>query len=340
MRVSILIPCYNEEKTIAQCLTAALDQSERADEIIVVDDGSTDQSLAIVKGFGDQIKVVRLPRNSGNKSYAQEYGLRSITGDIVITTDADSLLHHDFARNVRRDFADPSVAAVAGYVKSLRYSWITSCREIDYVITQDIHKVAQSYINYLFVIPGCAGAFRTELFKDHILFDHDTITEDLDFTYKLHERGFAITYDREAIVYTQDPPTLKAYIRQMRRWYGGGWQNLMKHRGIARKPAAAFELSLYLEGLIFSLVFLVLPFLNFTFARFVLLSYLLLFTLLSLYAAFRRRRLDLLANAPFYALLSFINAWIFFEQFVHEVLLQRKNRLWHKVDRYHVTPSV
>ncbi|MBU0649772.1 glycosyltransferase family 2 protein [Patescibacteria group bacterium] len=334
MRVSILIPCHNEEKSIKSCIEACLNQTRPADEIIVVDDGSKDGSATILEQFGSQIKVVKIVEPTGNKSYVQQRGLDFVTGDVFIATDGDTILDKNFVHRMCEDFKDEKVAAVAGYVKSLRHNWLTACREIDYAIGQDLHKTAQSYINFLFVIPGCAGAFRTNIFKKHISFDHDTLTEDLDFTYKLNEQYFAIKYDKKAIVYTQDPANLKSYIKQLRRWYGGGWQNLQKHFKIARDPIRALELSLmYVEGVIFSAMLLILPLVNINFLKFTVLPTLAVNFGIGLYAALSRKRIDLILGAPLYVLLVYVNAYVFTEQFVSEVLLKRRSMAWFHPER-------
>jgi len=192
MKISILIPCHNEEQSIRQCVLSCLNQTRRPDEIILVDDGSTDNSLGQILDLSDRVKIYTIPYATGNKSYAQEFGLHFVTGDVFVATDGDTILDKDFLRQIEADFADQTIAAVSGYVKSLKNNWLTACREIDYVIGQNFHKIAQSNLNFLFVIPGCAGAFRTEIFKKYIKFDHDTLTEDLDFTYKLHDSYFKI----------------------------------------------------------------------------------------------------------------------------------------------------
>jgi cellulose synthase/poly-beta-1,6-N-acetylglucosamine synthase-like glycosyltransferase len=194
------------------------------------------------------------------------------------------------------------------------------------------------------VIPGCAGAFKTSLFQDKIItIDHDTLTEDLDFTYKLHEQDLLICYNQNAICYTQDPHTLRSYINQMRRWYGGGWQNLEKHIAIVVKnPNAALQLSVnYLEGLAFSTLFFVLPFINFAIFLRVLWLYLIFCMLSGLYASWRRKRIDLFVYSPFGVLLGAINAWLFLERFIVEILLRKKNMIWfHPERRAFVTKNI
>ena len=334
LKISILIPCHNEELGIRQCIQSCLNQTRKPDQILVVNDGSTDGSAAVLKEFGDAIEGVTLPRATGNKSFAQEKGLKFITGDAFIATDGDTLLDERFVELIEKDLEDPEVAAVSGYVVSRKYNWLTACRELDYVIGQDLHKVAQSNINFLFVIPGCAGVFRTKLFKKFINFDHDTLTEDLDFTYRLHKQCLTIKYNRQARAYTQDPVTLGAYINQMRRWYAGGWQNLIKHFGVVNRPTNALELSLmYIEGLIFSAALFIFPIINLNFFKFFIAPYFLFMLIIGTYAAFARKRPDLIIYAPFYVLLVFVNSYIFLEQFVKEIIFRNSNRVWFKPER-------
>jgi cellulose synthase/poly-beta-1,6-N-acetylglucosamine synthase-like glycosyltransferase len=337
MKISILIPCYNEALTIEKCVNSCLNQKRRPDEIVVVNDSSTDDTAKILKKFGKEIKVVKTPRNTGNKSHAQEYGLKFITGDIFITTDGDTILQEDFISIIKKDMTDESISAVAGYVKSLKYNWLTACRALDYIISGNIDKLAQHYMNFIFVIPGAAGAFRTKVFREKIFFTHDTITEDLDFTYRLHKLGYKIGYNRKAVCYTQDPTTLHAYINQMRRWFGGGWQNFLKHFSIPEKPGMALELSLmYVEGLSLSFLAFVMPLINLYMAINLFLMYCAVAFLFCVFGAIKDNRMDLLFILPFYIFLKYVNAYIFIEQFFKEIIFRKKNLSWFKPERVNI----
>jgi len=183
---TILIPAYNEEMSIVKCVSSCLHQSENADEIIVVNDGSTDRTLEFLKLFEKDIKIIDLKKNTGNKSKAQEIGLKYVNTEIFITTDADTELDFNFVKQIKNDFRkNPKTSAVCGFVESKKNNWITNVREINYLIGQTIYKKAQSYISALFVLAGCSSAFKTKDFREIVTFDHDNITEDLGFTYKL-----------------------------------------------------------------------------------------------------------------------------------------------------------
>jgi cellulose synthase/poly-beta-1,6-N-acetylglucosamine synthase-like glycosyltransferase len=334
--ISLLVPCYNEERSVEASLKSCLAQSRPFDEIVFIDDCSKDKTPEILARYADRITVRRTPSNTGNKSSAQEFGLSFITGDIVVMTDADTLLSPNFASEIEREFRQrPDVVAVSGYVRSLPHNWLTLCRAFDYAVGQTIHKVAQNYLNYIFVMPGAASAFRTSIFRKHITFDHDTITEDLDFTYKIHRHNLTISFNPKAISHTQDPATLHDYINQMRRWYGGGWQNLLKHyRIVPLSLIRSLELSLlYGEGVIFSILLFLIPVINVWFGLWLLIGYFGVALPLALWAAVVERR-PMLVLAPIpNAFLLYVNAYIYLEQFTKEVMLRKKNLIWFKPER-------
>lgn len=329
MKITVLIPARNEEATIQRCIESVLNQSRQANQIIVVDDASTDNTLKILKKYTKKALILSLNASTGHKSHAQEYGMRYVKGGIVITTDADTVLHPDFVKNIVKKFDDKNVIACAGQVKSMNHNILTACRQIEYTIGQEIHKLAQTHINALFVIPGCAAAFRTKEFKKHIEFDHDTLTEDLDFTYKHHRKNLKIGFANDAIVYTEDPSTVRDYVTQLRRWYGGNWQNLIKHKKVLNKPNNAFELSIiFFEGIIFPFLLLLALIFNLKVFLFYYLSYTVVVSIFAVYCAYKDKRVDVLLAAPIHLFVSFINYAIFIEQFVKEVLLRKNNLIW------------
>jgi cellulose synthase/poly-beta-1,6-N-acetylglucosamine synthase-like glycosyltransferase len=322
---------------IAACVESCLQQTRLADQILIINDGSRDRTGSIVAKFGDRITFVTIPEATGNKSRAQQLGLQFVTGEIFIATDADTILHPRFVEYIENAFQEHSeAAAVAGYVESTRHNYLTALREIDYVIGQDLYKQAQSFVNYVMVIPGCAGGFKTKIFRDNtITFDHDTLTEDLDFTYKLHQQNKLVYFEPRAIVYTQDPHTLNSYINQMRRWYGGGWQNLKKHwRVVFHSPGAALQLSLgYIEGMVFALLFFVFPLINIILFTQLLVFYFCISIISGMYASVRRNRADLLLYSPLIPFMRALNTYVFLEQFILEIILSRPNMTWFSPER-------
>ena len=337
MTISILIPCHNEEVGIADCVRSCLAQTRPADQIIVVNDGSTDRSGEILREFGDQVIVLTMPKATGNKSFAQEVGLKFVTSDYFVATDGDTILDKDFLMYVEENVkVDPSISAVSGYVRSIKHNWLTACRAFEYSVGQNLHKLSQHHLGFLFVIPGAAAVFKTADFRNYIPFEHDTLTEDLDFTYRLHTLDLKIQYDRRMVVYTQDPATLHSYINQMRRWLAGGWQCLLKHKNLAgHVPKSSLVLTLlYTEGLVFALMLFLLPFLSFKMFVYFLLVYLPVSFTLAIYAAWREKRLDLLLVPIPYLFLAAVNSYIFLEQMVKEVFFRKQDLTWFKPERF------
>ena len=122
----------------------------------------------------------------------------------------------------------------------------------------------------------------------------------------------------------------------MRRWFGGGWQCLMKHRKLATsQPKVALELSImYVEGIMFSSLLFLLPLLSISFYKYFVLSYLTLAMIFATFAAIKERRIGLLF-VPFpYTILVVINAYVFLEQMFKEVILGRKNLSWFHPERF------
>lgn len=343
MTISILIPCYNEEVGIAECIRSCLAQTRPADQIVVVNDGSTDRSAEILNEFGDQITVLTMPKPTGNKSYAQEIGLKFVSSDYFVATDGDTILDKDFLKYVDENIEmNPTVSALSGYVRSMPHNWLTACRAFEYSVGQNLHKLSQHHLGFLFVIPGAAAVFKTADFKNYIPFEHDTLTEDLDFTYRLHTLDLKIQYDRRMVVYTQDPNTLHGYINQMRRWLAGGWQCLLKHHSIAgRMPKTSLVLTLlYAEGLVFALMIFALPFLSLELFAYFILTYLPVTFAMAIYAAIREKRWELLLVPIPYMFVAAINSYIFLEQMVKEVFMRQKNLTWFKPERFATKQSV
>lgn len=340
MKITIIIPAYNEEQTIKSCLLSCLNQTRKANHIIVVNDGSTDRTWEIIDSFWKRVKWIHLKKNTWNKSHAQQIAISYVTDDIFIATDADTILDKHFVEEIEKSFKNwKKIVSVCWYVVSMKGNWITACRELEYIIWQDIHKKAQSIINSIMVLPGCATWFKTKFFKKNVTFDHDTIAEDLDFSYKInnHTNSRYILFNNKAIVFTQDPNTLWSYIHQLKRWQWGGWQCLKKHFSDVNKFFFIFELSIsYIEWLVFSVIVLIMPFINLR----IYLNWLILFftysTLLWIYGSIKRRRIDLFFYSFFMIIFSFINSYVFLSEFYKQIIKNNKSLVWFKPERRNI----
>jgi peptidoglycan-N-acetylglucosamine deacetylase len=231
--VSILSPCYNEAATLANCIKGFANQTYPCLEVIIINDGSTDNTREVAQQLVAQYPtMVRLldKENSG-KAQSLNYGIHHAVGDIMICVDADSIFQKDTVEQLVAPFRDPTVAAVAGNVKiSNTNTLITKNQLVEYITGQNLEKRTFSELNCIQVISGCVGAFR----KDRVLevggYSSDTLVEDMDLTISLAKKGYRIVYNPRAVAYTEAPENLANFMKQRYRWCYGRYEVLKKHR--------------------------------------------------------------------------------------------------------------
>lgn len=236
--VTVLIPAYNEEAAIVQTVTAALACDYPKLEILVMDDGSTDQTPELVRSnFGNDSGVRMISQANRGKPTALNHGLAEATGEVIISIDGDTIVDPEAIPRLVRHFADPRVGAVAGNVKVLnRNRWLTRWQALEYITSQNLEKRAFDLLNCIPVVPGAVGAWRTSVLRDHHGFSGDTVAEDTDLTLTIRREGWKILYDEDAIGRTEVPDTVEALIRQRFRWTFGTMQAVWKHRDAVGKP--------------------------------------------------------------------------------------------------------
>jgi poly-beta-1,6 N-acetyl-D-glucosamine synthase len=253
--VSILVPCYNEGAVVQGSIRSLLDLDYPRYEIIVIDDGSSDDTTAKARVYeGDHGKAcVRvLRKRNGGKSRALNAGIRAARGDFVLCMDGDSTLHPATLRKAVRHLVDPRVAAVAGSVKVVnRGTLLSGLQALEYVEGLNMVRAAQGFFRLVNIIPGPIGVFRVAALKRVGGYDHDTFAEDCDLTLKLLAEGWQIFYEPEAIAYTEAPEALLDLLKQRYRWTRGILQAIRKHRGKLVLPHRSPGLSFTLWYMIF-----------------------------------------------------------------------------------------
>jgi cellulose synthase/poly-beta-1,6-N-acetylglucosamine synthase-like glycosyltransferase len=230
--VSVLIPAYNEEEVIVRTVTSALAADYPNTEIIVINDGSTDRTGELLQeNFGENPRVHIIHQVNGGKPSALARGLENSTGKIVVTIDADTHIDGKAISKLVRNFIDPQIGAVAGNVKvGNRTRWLTRWQALEYITSQNMEKRAFDLLNCIPVVPGAIGAWRVEAITAAGGFTNETVAEDTDLTIAIRRAGWRISYDEEAIGYTQAPETASALMRQRFRWTFGTLQSVYKHR--------------------------------------------------------------------------------------------------------------
>lgn len=228
--VSIVVPAYNEEKVIEETVRTLLELDYPNKEIIVVNDGSTDNTEAILKPYALQGKIRLINRPNAGKAAALNLGFNLAQGEIMVTIDADGALERNSVTRLIANFEDPEVVAVAGNVKvGNRTSVLTKLQAIEYLRGINLRRRSFDILNTMDVLPGALSSFRKTALDRVGLYERDTVTEDMDQTIKLVKTGRFVLYEPDAVVHTEAPEDLGSLLRQRKRWYGGTVQVLMKH---------------------------------------------------------------------------------------------------------------
>lgn len=235
--LSVVIAAYNEEKVITATLRSVLKTDYPDDiEVIVVDDGSTDHTAAQALAFGDpRVRVLR-QANAG-KAHALAHGIAEARHEIIIFLDADTQFQMDTLRHLVQPMIDPKVGAVSGHARvGNPHRWIARFQSLEYICGFNLDRRAYDRINAITVAPGAISAFRKAAITAAGGFGHDTLAEDTDLTLCLHRTGWRVTYEPDAIAWTEAPETTRALAKQRFRWAFGTMQCLWKHRDLIFNP--------------------------------------------------------------------------------------------------------
>ncbi len=317
-KLALLIPAHNEAMVLTDTIQGAIQAGVKAKDIYVVNDSSSDDTEAIAKRLLGQRHVLSVQR--AGKALALKAGIEHFKlikkYEWVQIIDADSVFSVNYFSNIRSHF-QPGVAAVCGQVKSLQNNWITSFRAMEYTIFQDFYKTLQSQFNMIGVMPGPATCFNTKVLSQ-LDFSNDTLTEDFDMTIQVHRRQLGrIIYVQTAHSWTQDPPTLPIYIKQISRWYTGFFQVMKKYKvGSRLKPVDIMLLLQTLDGFFYAIQIAVLAIItqlhigHIDLRAIIASDFLVLFVLAS-YAALRMRRIDIITPLPLYYVLRLVSLVMF-----------------------------
>lgn len=256
--VSVLIPAFNEARVIEASVRRILNSSGVRIEVVVIDDGSSDGTSAIVEAaFGIDPRVRLLTLDNGGKARALNHGLRIARGDVVVALDADTQFEPDTIARLLRWFADPAIGAVAGNAKvGNRVNLVTRWQAIEYITAQNLERRALHALGAVTVVPGAVGAWRRSALDQVGGYPDDTLAEDQDLTIAVQRAGWRVACDMDAVAWTEAPETARALFRQRYRWAYGTLQCLWKHRAIiGRGSPRGLALLGLPQALVFQLLF-------------------------------------------------------------------------------------
>jgi cellulose synthase/poly-beta-1,6-N-acetylglucosamine synthase-like glycosyltransferase/peptidoglycan/xylan/chitin deacetylase (PgdA/CDA1 family) len=231
--VSVVMAAYNEEKVIAGTLRSLLGTDYKGEiEVIVVDDGSSDETSREVERVADVDPRVRLlQQENRGKARALQRALSAVRHAIVVFVDADTHFQRDTLSALLEPFADAGIGAVSGHAKvgNLR-TFIARCQSLEYTCGFNLDRRAYTRWNCVTVVPGAISAIRKSAIDRVGGLSLETLAEDTDLTLMLHKDRQRIVYVPQAIGWTEAPESVRTLARQRFRWAYGTLQCLWKHR--------------------------------------------------------------------------------------------------------------
>lgn len=277
--ISVLIPAWNEEVGIIATLSSVIKTHYPALEIIIVNDGSTDNTHEVITKFisscekEKNINPVSIQYRSvpnGGKGRALNVALSLATGEIIATIDADSIMDQNALTNFVKHYSDPEVASVAGNVAiGNKRKTVGLIQQLEYLYGF-YFKRADSLMNAVYIVGGAAATYRSSVIKAIGGFDENSITEDIELSTRLQDLGYKVRYAVDAIVYTEGPSTFEDLCKQRLRWKFGRLQTFFKYRHLffsVKKehnqyltflvlPIALFaEILLFFEGILLTIFY-------------------------------------------------------------------------------------
>ncbi len=257
--VSIIVPCYNEEKVLKASLESLMRLTYPSFEILVIDDGSSDDTYLMAKNMefnhGDK-RLKAYTKANGGKANALNFGIQKARGELFLAVDADSKLSPDSLDLMVAYFEDEAIGAVAGsvYVTNTDNLW-TKLQALEYIQGLNLVRNGQAYFKLVNIIPGPIGMFRKEAVQKIGMYKDDTFAEDCDLTLRLIEAGYKIDYEIDAISYTEAPESLLDLLKQRYRWTRGILQSILKHKRKLFALYSDFSMAMVLWYMLFEAIF-------------------------------------------------------------------------------------
>ena len=238
--VSILIPCYNEGENAIETITYALNVQYPEFEVIAINDGSKDDTLAILLSLAEnnpKLKVVNLAENQG-KALGLQAGALVSKYEYLVGIDGDALIDPFCLYWMVKHFIRyPQVAAVTGNPRIRnRTSLLGKIQVGEFSSIVGMIKRAQRSFGRLFTVSGVITGFRKAAVHEVGYWSPDMLTEDIDITWKLQSNGWDVRFEPRALVWILMPETIKGLWKQRLRWAMGGAQVMLKNFKVLFQP--------------------------------------------------------------------------------------------------------
>jgi len=231
--VSFVVPAYNEGETIADTLEHIFNIDYLLEEVIVVNDASTDNTLEVLEKLKDKypkLRVITHKKNSGSAAASQNTGLKAAKSELVAVVDADSYPSRDSIGKMVGFFNDEKVGAVTCPVVARNTDiFIEKLQAIEYKVIAFSRKLLD-YVDAIYVTPGPLALYRRKALLEIGGFDEKNMTQDIEATWNLTAHGWDRRMSLSANVSSTVPSKFKEWYRQRRRWNVGGLQCIYKYK--------------------------------------------------------------------------------------------------------------
>lgn len=329
--LTVLIPAYNEGKFIGDTIRSVLEQTMPADEIIVVDDCSSDNTGDVARAMG--VKVLRPEKNCGSKATALNFALPHIRTEFTLAIDADTTLAPDGIAKLMEEFhGEKNIAAVCGMVipRNVKTMWERG-RYVEYLYAFTFYKPVQDYYGRPLIASGCFSAYRTDILNHVGGWSTRTVGEDMDLTWSMYRLGKTVKFAPEAVCYPVEPHNFGFLRKQLKRWSHGFAQCVKVHwKDMLEVPYMRTMIAVAMWDALMAVVgfFVLLPALAIFVHPLFLLGYFIDIPTVCvpvLYAAYKRgETARALASLPGFFVLRFVNAWFMIAAFWSEFVAGRR----------------
>lgn len=238
MKVSLIVTVLNEAKTISNLLDSLVSQSLQPDEVIFVDAGSKDKTVAIIKSCSKKIKNLKVYVKKGaNRSVGRNAAIKRTTGDIIAVTDAGCQLDKNWFSEITKPLAAKNVDVVAGYYLPRTETIFQRCVAPYFCVLPEEIKKKYRKKGFEFLPSSRSLAFRKSVWEQAGGYPEKlNYCEDLVFDQKIKKVGFKIVFNPKAIVYWPQKKSLPTVFWQFYHYaYGDGQVFLSPYQTHSRK---------------------------------------------------------------------------------------------------------
>ena len=240
---SVVVPVKNEGKLVGRLLATLSNLNYPAGkvEIVIVEDGSVDDTLEVCRAFARTHKNVKVLQRSfsNGKPSALNHGIENSNGEVIAVFDADSVPASDALLKAAKYFDDPAVAAVQGKISSInsQENMLTQFISYEEAVWCEAYLRGKDILNLFVHLKGSCQFIRRNVLERLEGFDEKMLSDDMEFSARLAYNGYKIRYGGDVCAWQESPASLKTLFKQRTRWFRGTMEVAFKYGKLITKPS-------------------------------------------------------------------------------------------------------